>query len=76
VALHTIFHGSQEQSYELSVAIKHNCTCGTSRVCGPHQAILEQRFLDGLLFARYLLRRQLQGEEEGQSRFPREESRP
>jgi hypothetical protein len=42
-------------------AIEHNCACerdpdtgSVSGKCGAHRALLDQRFADGLLFARYL----------------------
>lgn len=68
-----IFHGSLAESYQLEAAVQHNCACAGGQGpagCGAHRAILDQRFIDGVLFARYLAD-QLRHEEwaSGQSRF-------
>lgn len=52
-----VFHGTSEEAYALVASLDHNCTCvkegDEPKVCLMHQGILyEQRFADGLLFAR------------------------
>jgi hypothetical protein len=59
-----IWHGTLEQSYQLEAAIQNNCDClHAKRRCSAHEAMLEQRFVDGVLFARFL-RTRLIGEEQ------------
>ena len=53
----TVFHGTTQESVELSRAVTHNCECAQGQRCGAHVALLEQRFVDGILFARYLRER-------------------
>ena len=56
----SVWHGDAAQALELQVVIAHNCGCDhdaagrISGKCGAHRALLDQRFCDGLLFARYL----------------------
>jgi hypothetical protein len=54
-----VWHGSQQESFDLVNAIARNCTCefGLMGVriatCAPHRMLTEdQRALNGLLFAR------------------------
>ena len=60
-----VFHGDSAQTQALVDAIKSNCTCTDKPggVCTAHLALLEQRFLDGLLFARWMYDRRLLAEE-------------
>lgn len=54
-----VFRGDAEQVRALIEAVEHNCVCdppGRGN-CLTHQAMLDQRWLDGLLFARYLTER-------------------
>ena len=48
-----VFRGDPAQVRALLYAVERNCTCQSGN-CSAHQAILDQRFLDGLLFAAYL----------------------
>ena len=64
-----LWHGTQQDSFELVNAIARNCTCefGLMGVrlstCSAHRMLVEdQRALDGLLFVRSLAER-LQREE-------------
>lgn len=50
-----VFHGSLAESYRLAQAVANNCTCQPSSRCEAHAAMLDQRFIDGVLFARFLL---------------------
>lgn len=57
----TTWHGNTQESSALVDAIAHNCTCefGLMGVrvttCAPHKALTDdQRWLDGLLYARKL----------------------
>lgn len=58
-----IFHGDAETAYALMVAVEHNCSCDRDELgkvrgdCGAHRALLDQRFSDGVLFGRFLMRR-------------------
>ena len=59
MATQVVWHGSQQESFDLVNAIARNCTCefGLMGVrlatCGPHRMLTEdQRALNGLLFAR------------------------
>jgi len=59
-----VWHGNKVQQSALLQAIQRNCTCPTDDglgrgSCPAHQALLDQRFIDGLLFARYLAERLL-----------------
>jgi len=58
----TIWHGGLAESYELAAAVHNNCSCA-SGYCAAHQAMLDQRFVDGILFARFMRQRLI--EEEG-----------
>ena len=53
-----VFHGSVQEAIELAQAVSHNCDClATGHRCSAHAAMLSQRWVDGLLFARYLVKR-------------------
>jgi hypothetical protein len=54
VAEVVVWHGTPEGVFELSLAVIHNCDCRPPAACAAHRAMLEQRFLDGVLFVRYL----------------------
>jgi hypothetical protein len=60
-----VWNGDTEQIQALLVAIGHNCGCNEKQPgsCIAHQAILSQRFLDGLLFARWMRERLLAEEQ-------------
>jgi hypothetical protein len=54
-----MWHGTRQESLDLSNAIAHNCTCEFGLLgvrlttCAPHRMLVEdQRALDGLLFVR------------------------
>jgi hypothetical protein len=59
MATQVVWHGTQQESFDLVNAIARNCTCefGLMGVriatCAPHRMLTEdQRALNGLLFAR------------------------
>src|SRR2546421_11282334 len=59
MAMQVVWHGTQQESFDLVNAIARNCTCefGLMGVrlatCAPHRMLTEdQRALNGLLFAR------------------------
>jgi hypothetical protein len=59
-----VWHGTQQESFDLVNAIARNCTCefglmGVRLVtCAPHRMLTEdQRALNGLLFARRMAER-------------------
>jgi hypothetical protein len=60
-----VWHGDFMSAQALIEAIGHNCDCNGKQpgVCSAHQAMLDQRFLDRILFARYLRDRLLTEEE-------------
>jgi hypothetical protein len=60
-----VWHGDVAEAYALAAAIEHNCECKPPVSCGAHAAMLEQRFLNGLLFGRYLAQRLLVEEFDG-----------
>lgn len=68
MSLAAIWHGSAEAAFALQEAVEHNCTCTKdsagqrSGKCPAHQALLDQRFLDGLVLAAYLRERLLKSE--------------
>jgi hypothetical protein len=57
-----VFHGSAEESVALKLAVAHNCACQLGQQCGAHSAMLSQRFLDGIVFARFIRARLLKEE--------------
>lgn len=64
-----VWHGSQQESFDLINAIARNCTCEFGMMgvrlstCPAHLMLMEdQRALDGLLFMRHMVDR-LQAEE-------------
>lgn len=72
MAARVIWHGSTAEAQMLIAALAANCAChyGLMGVrldtCAAHIAFTtDQRFLDGLLFARRLLRERLLTEEHG-----------
>lgn len=74
MATPVVWHGSQQDSFDLVNAIARNCTCefGLMGVrlatCAPHRMLTEdQRALNGLLFARRMAER-LRREEFGRAR--------
>ena len=71
-----VWHGSQQESFDLVNAIARNCTCefGLMGVrlatCAPHRMLTEdQRALNGLLFARRMQER-LRHEEFTRAKVP------
>jgi len=50
-----IFQGSEKETIDLLAAAERNCDCKKDPqgrivgLCGAHQALLDQRFLDGVL---------------------------
>ena len=72
MTVQVVWHGTQQESFDLVNAIARNCTCefGLMGVrlatCAPHRMLTEdQRALNGLLFARRM-----------QDRLRREEFEP
>jgi hypothetical protein len=66
MALQVVWHGTQQESFDLVNAIARNCTCefGLMGVrlatCAPHRMLTDdQRALNGLLFARRMAQRLL-----------------
>ena len=64
MASQVVWHGTQQESFDLVNAIARNCTCefGLMGVrlttCAPHRMLTEdQRALNGLLFARRMSKR-------------------
>jgi hypothetical protein len=58
-----IWKGNQADAQALNVAIGHNCDCQELKArCASHRAMLEQRFIDGILWARWM-RERLEREE-------------
>jgi hypothetical protein len=62
--MQVVWHGTQQESFDLVNAIARNCTCefGLMGVrlatCAPHRMLTEdQRALNGLLFARRMAER-------------------
>jgi len=66
-----IWHGDLAEAYQLAAAIQNNCACATGH-CGAHQAMLDQRFINGILFARSIRERLLR--EEFKCKSPRSET--
>ena len=58
-----VWNGDADGMLALMTAIEHNCNGGPPASCGAHKAILDQRFLDGVLWARWA-REQLIAEEQ------------
>lgn len=55
-----IWKGGTAEVIALLEAFDRNCTCrGMSGTCAAHQALLSQRFLDTLLFYRWMAERLL-----------------
>ena len=63
MAVVAVFRGDAAETHDLVEAIAHNCACEQPKVCGAHMALMEQRFLDGILFARFLIGSLLDEEE-------------
>jgi hypothetical protein len=64
MTMQVVWHGTQQESFDLVNAIAHNCTCEFGLLgvrlatCAPHRMLTEdQRALNGLLFARRLQER-------------------
>jgi len=59
VAEVVVWHGTLAESYRLTTAVANNCpTQGAGcHGCAAHAAMLDQRFIDGVLWARWLLPR-------------------
>jgi hypothetical protein len=82
MATQVVWHGSQQESFDLVNAIARNCTCefGLMGVrlatCAPHRMLTEdQRALNGLLFARRMGER-LRREEFSRGRTQRQPALP
>ncbi len=61
-----IWNGTESESYDLLASVRRNCACQYDqtgvqvRSCPPHDALVSnQRFLDGLLFARRIVQQLL-----------------
>ena len=64
MVLAAVFHGTPVERHALMQAVARNCTCTTnlevvSGHCPAHKALLNQHFLDHVLFARRLAERLL-----------------
>jgi hypothetical protein len=59
VVVAAVFRGDATAMRALMAAVEHNCTCDRGGICPAHRALLDQRWLDGLLFARWLHERLL-----------------
>lgn len=63
MAVSAVFHGDPAQLIALLTVIGHHCTCADPEVvagkCPAHRALLDQRFLDGLMFAHQMAERLL-----------------
>lgn len=57
-----IFRGDAAELRELMEAVGRNCTCETLSACLAHRALLDQRFLDGLVWMRWMRERLLREE--------------
>lgn len=68
MSLIATWHGTAAAAFALQEAVEHNCTCtkdsGGQRSfkCPAHQALFDQRFLDGLVLVDYLRERLLASE--------------
>ena len=69
MAIESLWHGTQQESFDLVNAIARNCTCEFGLLgvrvttCASHRMLTEdQRALDGLLFARHMVERLLREE--------------
>jgi hypothetical protein len=58
-----VWHGDQVLMQELLLAIDRNCSCQGNNVCAAHRAMTDQRWLDTILFMRWLVQQDLLGEE-------------
>jgi hypothetical protein len=59
-----VFHGNSAEAVELLAVVERNCPdkpC--SGKCSAHQALLDQRWIDGLLFGRWMRDRLLAEED-------------
>jgi hypothetical protein len=60
-----VFHGDPEEAYQLVIAVQHNCECvrnaagAVDKPCASHRAMTDQRWLDTILFMRWLVQREL-----------------
>lgn len=58
------WHGDTAEMVALLEAIERNCECrGMSGSCPAHQALLSQRFIDGVIFVRWMRERLLDEEQ-------------
>lgn len=58
-----VWHGDMQQAYELAAAVARHCDCrAEKRQCGGHAAMLEQRFIDGVLYGRWMVERMINEE--------------
>jgi hypothetical protein len=64
----TIWHGTEQESFELVNAVARNCTCefglmGVRKsTCPAHAAMVtDQRFMDGMVFERRRLASRMPG---------------
>ena len=64
MTMQVVWHGTQQESFDLVNAIARNCTCESGLMgvrlatCAPHRMLTEdQRALNGLLFARRMAER-------------------
>lgn len=59
----TVWHGSVQEASDLANALANNCDCEFGQMgvrvatCRAHAMVEDQRVLDGLLFARYMVDR-------------------
>lgn len=70
-----VWHGTQEESFDLTNALSRNCSCEfglagvTLKTCAPHlMRVEDQRALNGLVFARRIADR-LRSEEKDPTCF-------
>ena len=59
----TVWHGTAQEARELADAVTHNCGCAVApdgacdNRCPAHALLTDQRALDGLVFARFMVDR-------------------
>jgi hypothetical protein len=63
MVLSAVFHGNPAELMALLAAVERNCSCADPEIgtgkCPAHRALLDQHWLDHVLFARHLAERLL-----------------
>jgi hypothetical protein len=73
VTVVVVWKGTRDEAFALARAVQHNCDCKPPTSCSAHRGMLDQRFIDHIVFYRRIAERLLAEEFRGESTKPIED---